>query len=249
MTPEQIADRESVWARMAVEHPEFTREHDAGDNWHAVREIVLSGSLTWAAANGFFQPRAGSRVMDIGANTGIYSAYCGLHGAHVTAYEPFPTVFAMLSGMLERTDLTDRVEAINAAVWTFTGEVPYIGHETPNDDVTCFNGGVPTSGVRWTLDDFKKADTVPCISLDDAIGNENWDMVKIDIEGGELEVLLAASVDSLKRIKFAYVEFHDWADQALYDETLKKIESVFRCQYFRSEPSRSRYEVAYLFRK
>jgi FkbM family methyltransferase len=249
MTPEQIADRESVWARMALEHPEFTREHDAGDNYHAVREIVLSGSLTWAGANGFFVPRPWSRIMDVGANAGIYSAYCGLHGAEVTAYEPFPAVFEMLSSMIQRTELIYYVKPINAAVWTYTGEIPYIGHRTANEDVTCLNGGVPTNGVTWTPDDYAKATKVQCISFDDAIGEETWDCVKMDVEGAEFEILLAASVESLKRIKFMYLELHDWVSQGLYDETLKKIESVFRCQYFRSEPSRPRYEAAYLFRK
>ena len=249
MTPEQIADRESVWVRVAKEQPEFTRDHDAGNNYHAVREIVLGGSVTWAAANGYFQPFRGARVMDVGANAGVYSAYCGLREAQVVAYEPFPTVFAMLRNMIERTGLSSYVRAVNAAVWTYTGKIPYIGHKTPNEDVTCYNGGVPTDGVKWFPADYERADKVDCISFEEAIGDTVWDCVKMDIEGGEFEVLLATPEAALKKIRFMYVEFHDWASQEFYDRTIKKLRDVFTFKAFRAEGSDGRYEAAYLWKR
>lgn len=249
MTPEQIADMESVWERVAAEYPEFTREHDPSNNYHAVREIVLGGSVTWAAANGYFRPWPGKKVMDIGANAGIYSTFCGLHGADVTAYEPFPEIFSMFSAMLEKTGLNERVKAINAAVWSYTGETSYIGHRTPNEDVTCYNGGVPTCGVVWTPDDYLKATPTKCISFDDALGDTIWDMVKVDIEGAECEIFLSASCALLERIKFSYVEFHPWVSQELYDETIKKMKALFRFKGFPEYGPPGRYEAAYLFRK
>src|SRR5580692_2240526 len=56
MTPEQIADKASVWKAVAENQPDFTHDHDAADNYHAVREIVLGGSLTWARAHSYFLP-------------------------------------------------------------------------------------------------------------------------------------------------------------------------------------------------
>ena len=226
-TREQIEDRIQVWEQMSREHPEFTSAHDAADNYHAVREIILGGSLTWRGANARFKPFAGARVLDLGANAGIYSAFCALNGAHVTAYEPHPVVFSLLSAMLDRTGLTDRVEAINAAVWTFTGECPFIGHVSPDDACTRYNGGVPTDGVPWTADDFRNATPTKCISFDDAIGEIVWDCVKVDIEGAEFELLLGASVEALSRIKFMYIEFHPWASQELYDSTIRRLETFF----------------------
>lgn len=249
VTPEQMADSVNVWAQVAMEHPEFTHACDITNNYHAVREIVLSGSLTWRAANGFFWPWRGKKVMDVGANAGIYTALCAVNGAEVVAYEPSKVVFELLTTMLRNAGLEQRVKAVNAAVWVENGSCPYIGHRTPNEDVVCYNGGVPTSGVVWTRDDFRRAEIVPCISFDDAIGDTEWDMVKVDIEGGEFEMLLAASIEKLKQIKFMYVEFHDWALLTHYDRTIRKLEEVFRCEYFRAEGSSGRYEAAYLFRK
>lgn len=249
MTPEQIADRDSVWAQVAIEHPEFTHEHDVCDNYHAVREIVLGGSVTWAATHGYFKPCEGKLVMDIGANAGIFSTYCGIHGAKTIAFEPFKQVFDLFSKMIDKTGLADRVIPINAAVWTHNGRVKYMGHRTPNEDVTCYNGGLQTSGVKWTPEEDEKNPWVECLSLDNVIGDQMWDCVKWDVEGGEFEILLAASHQKLKQIKFGFVEFHDWASQSLYDETIKKLESIFTCKYFRAEASRGRYEAAWLWKK
>lgn len=248
MTPEQIADRQSVWDAIAEHCPEFTHNHDAGDNYHAVREIVLGGSITWRAANGFFFPRPGKRVMDVGANAGVYTAFCGIHGCKVTAYEPFPTAYDLVSGMVQRTGLTENVKVLPVAIWTYHGQVRYLGHKTPNEDVTCYNGGVGSSGVNWTADDAHRSLTVPCIPFSEAIGSEFWDCVKMDIEGAEYEVLLATPAEALKKIRFMYVEFHDWASQILHDETIDKLRAVFdTVQTFRGREDMPKYECGYCF--
>src|SRR5258707_12181515 len=126
--------------------------------------------------------------MDIGANAGIYTAFCGANGAHVTAYEPHPVLFPMLSSMVEHTGLTDCVEAVNAAVWTYTGECPFIRHISPNSDCTRYNGGVPTDRVPWTADDLQKATPTKCVSLDDAIGGTPLELVTIDSEDGQISI-------------------------------------------------------------
>ena len=252
MTPEQIADSESVWKRMEQVYPEFTREHDPSKNYHAVREIILGGSVTWAKANSYFGPAPGRKVMDVGANVGIFSTFCGLKGADVVAYEPFPEIFSMFSGMIKRTGLDKRVNVVNAAVWTHTGEMPYIGHRTDNEKegVTFYNGSLPAGGVGWNPDD-SRIITTKCVSFDDAIGDTEWDMVKVDIEGAEFDLFLSASTEALKRIKFAYVELHPWASQELYDAAVNRMKEVFRFEGFFTDESRGRgrYEVVYLFRK
>ena len=67
-----------VWARMAQEHPEFTHASDPFDDPYAVENLVLSDYIG-------FKPFKGARVMDVGANAGIWSSYCALNGALVTA--------------------------------------------------------------------------------------------------------------------------------------------------------------------
>jgi hypothetical protein len=117
MTPEQKADRESVWARMALEHSEFTHAHDVGDNYHAVR------------------------------------------------------------------------------------------------------------------------------------GKVEWDCVKMDIEGAEFEVILAAPHEALRRVKFMYVEFHSWAARTLYEQTMNKLHELFVVKTFKGRDDMEMAEAAFLWRK
>lgn len=242
---EQMLDRESVWRRIEVEHPEFLPWMDPLNNYHAVREIVLGGSVTWRGVHERFTP-AGKRVMDIGANAGIWSAFCGANGAHVDAYEPFLRPFAVLSGTIGTCNLQKYVKAFNSAIWTYTGIVPYFGHVSTLDNVCpAFNGGLLTDGVKWTPDDKQNSEMVKCISLDDAIGDETWDMVKIDVEGAEFEILLAASPAKLNQIKFMYIEFHPWAGQQLYDRTIAKLTELFKFEGVEKRED-GRWEAAYL---
>ena len=114
MNLEQELDCQSVWRDMAVQHPEFTRAYDPTNNWHAVRELVLGGSLAWKGFHTRFQPTPATKVMDLGANVGIYTAYCGIHGAQVTAYEPDPATFNILHTMAAVNNLN--VTLVNLAV-------------------------------------------------------------------------------------------------------------------------------------
>lgn len=240
-----MTDREQVWEQMAKEHPTFLPEYDIANNHHAVREIVLGGSVTWAGVWQRFKPQAGMKVMDIGANAGIFSIHCALHGADVTAYEPHRDICIGLARLISKHHFS--IQLIHAAIWRETGAGIFLGHESPLEEFSFrFNGSLPSDGIVWTEEDKNKAASVLCRSLDEAIGTETFDMVKLDIEGAECEVLLAASLDTLRRIKFMYVEFHPWVSEKLYKETLSRLEAVYRFEgaYWNSDIGR--WEAAYL---
>jgi len=204
LTAEQIADRESVWAELAVKCPKFTRAHDPTDNWHAIREIILGGSLTWQGANERFKPFPGARVMDIGASVGIFSAYCALEGAMVFAYEPDAFPFMIMEQMLFDTGLRDKVLPI---VWAVAD-------------------GYGAYKFRTSFKDQFLREAA-CIPFEDAIEEMEWDCVKMDVEGAEYDIVLGTSLEALKKIKFMFVEFHPWVKQGKYNRTIERLESVF----------------------
>jgi FkbM family methyltransferase len=251
MTDEQLRDETHVWEEVGRLHPYFTRAHDPAGNYHAVREIVLGGSLSWAGVHQRFQPGPDSLVMDVGANVGIYTAYCALRGAHVVAYEPFDTPANLLEKMVKANGLDHLVTLVNAAISTFTGECPYFGNLSHLDGACpAFNGGLITKGVYWTEAERERSVLMPCVSLDDAIGERTWDCVKIDIEGAEAEVLLAASSEALHRIRFMYVEFHPWIDRETYDRMIWRLRDLYRFEGITKEGVISsdtvdRYEAGY----
>lgn len=244
-----MSSSEEVWSRIAKEHPRFTHDHDLTNNSETVREIVLGGSVTWAGAHERFKPFLGAKVMDIGANVGIYSAFCAIHGAEVTAYEPQPVTFSFLSKMIERTGLASRIKAINSAVWTRPGRLLFVGHESDiGGNYIQYNGGLQTDGVNWTFDDLKNSVPVDCVSFDEAIGDTTWDCVKMDIEGAEFEILLHASLEALKRIKFMYVEFHPWVNEEWYQLAINRLDAIFKFEGYCSKES-GRWDAAYLSKK
>ena len=71
----------------------------------------------------------------------------------------------------------------------------------------------------------------------------------MDVEGAEFEILLATPEEALQKIKFMYVEFHDWASQELHDATMEKLRSIFNVQTFRGRDDMPKYECAYTFKR
>jgi FkbM family methyltransferase len=234
LTPEQIADRDSVWERIAKEHPEFTRAMDISENYHTVREIVLGGAIPWAGANERFKPFRGAKVMDIGANVGIYSAFCAANGADVTAFEPHPQAFAQLMAMIKNTGLP--IKAVNVAISDFNGSATFAAHVNPDPMCIWYNGGINKDGDCGAQ----------CVAFEDAIGDAIFDCVKMDVEGEEFNILLNTPLDALRRIKFMYLELHPWTTDKIYRETLARLESIYRLEGAYWSSDLGRWEAVYL---
>ena len=243
-----MTDREEVWAEMAKRFPEFKPEYDIANNHHAVREIILGGSVPWAGVWHRFTLQPGMRIMDVGANTGVFSIGCALKGAHVEAYEPHEQTCEKVWQLVRANRW--HLAFLPIAVWTQLGTLPFLSHESPLDDgATRFNGSLQSDGIAWTPDDLTRAKKIPCTTLKNAIGGHSWDMVKMDIEGAECEVILATPDEALRQIRFMYLELHPWVSAELYEATLAKLQNVFRFEgaYFNHEIKR--WEAVYLHAK
>lgn len=216
------------------------------DNYDMVREIVLGGSVTWRGSNSRFWPSPGTRVMDVGANLGVFSALCACKGAEVTAYEADVKTYTLLSKMIQNSGA--QINAVNAAVLSYTGEANFLGHESHGHQDQ-FNGSVTMDGVNWTADDAARAKPVACISFADAIGDLEWDCIKMDIEGSEADVLLSTSPDVLRRIKFMYLELHPWTSLADYVKLNAKLQEIYKFEGAYWSDVLQRWEAVYLTRK
>lgn len=128
--------------------------------------------------------RAGATVLDIGANVGSYTLlfarWVGDAG-HVYAFEPAAESRAGLERHVSLNGLQARVTVRPEAVTDRSGEAPFIDDGTHGD-----NRLVPgaTSETR----------TVPALSIDDFCEASRLapDVIKIDIEGAELDALRGA---------------------------------------------------------
>ena len=209
--------REQVWQQMAKEYPAFVQEFDRFDNHEAIREIILGGAPAWAGVHARFRPFPGAKVLDIGSNVGVYALFCAIHGAHVTAVDPHPIFSYDLDALAKEYKLP--INVVHKAIGAKSGYDLFRVHAK--------NGSMQTDGVKWSPADAQRSIKVEVLSLEEVLGSQEWDMVKVDIEGSEFEIFPEAAPCALHLIKFMFIEFHPWATDKIYAKTIELLQNNF----------------------
>ena len=130
--------------------------------------------------------KPGEVLYDVGANVGAYTllAAVATPGVRVVSFEPSPANFAALCANLELNEVTESVTPVPLAL----GDQPGSAALDPN-------GARPGDSPRLRAHPAPGAVRVLVDRLDDAV--ERFDLqppdhVKLDVDGGELEVLAGA---------------------------------------------------------
>ncbi|NJN18008.1 MAG: FkbM family methyltransferase [Oscillochloris sp.] len=133
------------------------------------------------------------RIIDGGANIGVASLRFAMRhpAAHITAFEPDPQLFALLQANLATFGF-QQVEAVQAALWTHAGRLPF----TPD-------GGL---GGRLAQSANTARVQIPGVRLRDLL-DDPIDLLKLDIEGAET-VVLQDCADRLTNVRRLFVEYH-----------------------------------------
>lgn len=160
-----------------------------------------------------YHPKPGMRILDIGAQKGIFAIHAALHGANVWSHEPCPDSFEKLLTNVVTNGVGSKVIASNTGVWSEDSRMTLYIDPKNSGGNSLFGKG---EGVRVNL-----------LKFDDVIGNSDWDVVKIDTEGAEFEILTKASTAALKRIKYLTVEVHNSFPLELYDAMMSRLAEVF----------------------
>ncbi|MDB6110405.1 MAG: hypothetical protein JWR69_2155 [Pedosphaera sp.] len=144
--------------------------------------IALGGIYEWYLSRRIVaMVRCGStRFVDVGANMGYFSLLWASLSDHarVTAVEPVARNVALLTANRDGNGLRERIKIVAAAASDSKGQISFA--EGPADQTGW--GGIAASG----------ATQVPCVRLDEVIGDEFIDLLKIDVEGAEALVLSGA---------------------------------------------------------
>lgn len=166
---------------------------DASTAWMVALQIAV-GEYRWPSLT----PEPGWRVVDVGANIGVFSLWAERLGADVTAYEPEPRTFASLVTNVAGRRISPRQAAlVGKAVPTvrlYLSEVDSTRNTVAGKEIE--------SGER--LGDFVD---VPTVTLEDVVGS-GCDLLKLDCEGAEFESVLHADDDTLRRAQRIILEFH-----------------------------------------
>jgi FkbM family methyltransferase len=129
--------------------------------------------------NNWFQSRTKKHALDIGANVGFMTAYFAKHWQKVTAFEPTPSIFSCLEKNCTRNNINNMPMALSNE----TGTVLFAIQS--RSEINQIVSSVDVLSKHWS------AIEVPAATLD-SLNLTDIDMIKIDVEGHELNVLKGA---------------------------------------------------------
>lgn len=139
-------------------------------------------------------------IYDCGANIGISVLFWKSLYPHsrVVAFEPDPFAFACLR---ENSAAFTDIELHQAAVWKLNGDVVFACNGADGGCLAVYNESAEASMTT----------RVKAIRLRDLL-TEPVDLLKMDIEGAEVDVLLDCA-DRLSLVRRLVVEYHSFEDQ------------------------------------
>lgn len=121
--------------------------------------------------------RDGAVVLDIGAHLGYFTALAAKRGATVIAFEPNPRTIPYLRRNLELNGVADRVRVVERAV----------GEEQGTASFFLSRGGDESSLHAHSPED--EPVSVEVVQVDAEVDGLRVDVIKMDVEGGEVEAL------------------------------------------------------------
>jgi len=171
----------------------------------------------------------GDTIFDVGANVGeftlLFSRFADMNG-HVHSFEPTPATFEKLSAIIKNANKTN-VKINNLAVSNESGFINFNLYEEEFAALnTMANRPLENYGVNVIP---PKAIKIPCTNIDDYCIENSInviDLLKIDVEGAELNVLNGAKkMFADKKIKICAFEF----GQTIFDmgNTVKQYKDFF----------------------
>jgi FkbM family methyltransferase len=141
-------------------------------------------------------------VVDIGAHVGFTTIPAAARGARVIAYEPNPYTFSLLCLGIIENRLVDRINPVQVAVGETRGKLVAIRAKDlcGGQSGTIQPANSPIIGTSIT----NSINGVLSHSFETGI-----DFLKIDIEGGEHELLPIVTEESWSRVRYFHLETHD----------------------------------------
>ncbi len=171
--------------------PPILMANDGSD--HVASMLFWRGADGWEPTTirlflGLTSP--GSTVLDIGANSGLFSLLAGRRdpSVRVHAIEPVPRVLERLRGNVALNRLTN-VACYHLACGDVTGPVTL---HVPTDEVTPMMASLRPG---WSTGSSVE-ERVECTTVDDfvrSVGERRVDVIKVDAEGSEDAVLRGAA--------------------------------------------------------
>lgn len=188
--------------------------HDA---YYTLRDIVENVQC--------YTPLPGHKVLDLGAHKGWFSIYCVSRMATVRAYEPEPNNFRVLADIAHPS-----ITAINAGIWSLSGEIPF------------YPSPVNSGNGSFILRNRSVSYPIPVVTFTEALDGQEWDCVKIDVEGSEREIIMSATDKDFALIRYLTLEVHNTVyTQEEHDTMMDRLKDFFNLRVVAERPGRFNY--------
>jgi FkbM family methyltransferase len=144
-------------------------------------------------------------IVDLGANIGLASLYFASHysGCRIFAVEPNPSTYALLTSNLAPLIDAGRCRTLNAAVWSRATDLGAAGSVDPNH----YSAFATKEVAGESNEGAPKISGLPMSRLLLQSGFQHVDLLKVDIEGAEVE-LFQGDLSWLSTVRAIAIEFH-----------------------------------------
>jgi FkbM family methyltransferase len=150
-------------------------------------------------------PQPGWRVIDIGANVGIYGMLAASRGARVVGYEPAPCAFERLRANTARWGVQCHQAAVVGAPRERVALFIHPLRDTRNTLLGPTGGVSNTQGVAARTS-FRDAVEVPAVTIASVL-SAPCDLLKVACEAGEFEIFAHAG-EELRNARRIILELH-----------------------------------------
>ncbi len=192
---------------------------------YSSRKQIISGMYEAKSICVFrSQLRQGMRVLDVGANMGIYTILAASvvgRGGSVIAVEPDPVAISFLKSNVLENGYIDTVTIVERAASNVVG----VGHLYS----TSGSGRSSLAANRSTRTEHATELEVKTMSIDDLLCGNRVDLTKIDVEGAEISVLegMSRTIEDAQDHFVMLVEFAPLALRAFGHEPGELIDKLW----------------------
>jgi FkbM family methyltransferase len=180
---------------------------------------------------GFYIRKPKDIIVDVGANIGLFTIQAALKNpdAQIIAFEPFPENFDCLAKNINTFRL-EQVSLYQYAISSSQGHGLISVNNLRSLDCQLILGANSTTEVQ----DYKNVKVLTLDNLLNMAGIDKISLLKMDIEGSELDVFSSISEQTLKRLFQIALEYHDNLRAGTLRLIQEKLASTHYCKVFPS---------------
>jgi FkbM family methyltransferase len=158
-----------------------------------------------------FKIKEGDVVIDVGANYGSYTLWALARGAgFVLAFEPNEFLYNSLKNNIELNNWYLRTNVYKKGLWNDEGLIKYSMNKL-------------STVIAGQNDKIEKIEITTLDKFIQQIRFEKIDWIKIDVDGGELEVLQGA-IETIKKYKpRLLIELHNFIDKDIWAKIVEYL--------------------------